>query len=258
MASRPFQFLEKKRSKIRKRAAKHFEGLAALSTHSTGRRAAVKTGCKPVHFSLDGCPLSCYFPGVWPLLRDTLSTSRSVGRGTGAFIYLPPFSETSPIFCSFPFTKSQPVFLPEQTGRKKHRTPFPPSATPAGITHYTLLRKVVCQMGALPPLETPTRKGGTLPLHGAHTAFSCYPALRLYRLSKSQRGIGVVSLSKRTPIFPLRNCLICDSQLLAQLFLCPVMFFAALCNEYANFLCVYHSMLSLVRLSCTFVTLIMS
>ena len=258
MASRPFQFLEKKRSKIRKRAAKHFEGLAALSTHSTGRRAAVKTGCKPVHFSLDGCPLSCYFPGVWPLLRDTLSTSRSVGRETGAFIYLPPFSETSPIFCSFPFTKSQPVFLPEQTGRKKHRTPFPPSATPAGITHYTLLRKVVCQMGALPPLETPTRKGGTLPLHGAHTAFSCYPALRLYRLSKSQRGIGVVSLSKRTPIFPLRNCLICDSQLLAQLFLCPVMFFAALCNEYANFLCVYHSMLSLVRLSCTFVTLIMS
>ena len=35
-----------------------------------------------------------------------------------------------------------------------------------------------------------------IPLHGAHTAFSCYPALRLYRLSKSQRGIGVVSLSK--------------------------------------------------------------
>ena len=62
--------------------------------------------------------------------------------------------------------------------------------------NYTLLRKVVCQMGALPPLEPPTRKGGMLPLHGAHTAFSCYPALRLYRLSKSQRGIDVVSLSK--------------------------------------------------------------
>ena len=63
MASRPFQFLEKKRSKIRKRAAKHFEGLAALSTHSAGQRAEVKAGCKPVHFSLDGCPLSCYFSG---------------------------------------------------------------------------------------------------------------------------------------------------------------------------------------------------
>ena len=196
MASRPFQFLEKKRSKIRKRAAKHFEGLAALSTHSAGRRAAVKAGCKPVHFSLDGCPLSCYFSGSVATLRDTLSTSRSVRRGTGAFIYLPPFSENSLIFCSFPFAKIQPVFPPEQTGRMKHRTPFSPPATPAGITHYTLLRKVVCQMGALPPLETPTRKGGTLPLHGAHTAFSCYPALRLYRLSKSQRGIDVVSLSK--------------------------------------------------------------
>ena len=96
MASRPFQFLEKERSKIRKRAAKHFEGLAALSTHSAGRRAAVKTGCKPVHFSLDGCPLSCYFPGVWPLLRDTLSTSRSVGRGTGAFIYALSADENRP------------------------------------------------------------------------------------------------------------------------------------------------------------------
>ena len=77
------------------------------------------------------------------------------------------------------------------------------TATPTErITHYTLLRKVVCQMGALPPLETPTRKGGTLPLHGAHTAFSCYSALRLYWLSKSQRGIGVVSLSKRYPALP--------------------------------------------------------
>ena len=110
------------------------------------------------------CPAT--FPGVWPQLRDTLSTSRSVGRGTGAFIYAL-------------------------------------SAEPAErITHYTLLRKVVCQMGALPPLETPTRKGGTLPLHGAHTAFSCYPALRLYRLSKSQRGNGVVSLTLGNSAFP--------------------------------------------------------
>ena len=169
---RPFQFWEKKRSKIRKRAAKHFWRLAALSTHSARRRAAVKTGCKPVHFSLDSCPLSCYFSGSVATLRDTLSTSRSAGRGTGAFIYLPPFSENSPIFCSFPFAKIQPVFLPAQTGRMKHRTPFPPSATPAGITHYTLLRKVVCQMGTLPPLETPTRKGGMLPPpRGAYRLF---------------------------------------------------------------------------------------
>ena len=160
------------------------------------------------------CPAT--FPGVWPQLRDTLSTSRSAGQRTGAFIYLPPFSENSPIFCSFPFAKIQPVFLPEQTGRIKHRPPFPPSATTAGITHYTLLRKVVCQMGALPPLETPTRKGGTLPLHGAHTAFSCYPALLLYRLSKSQRGNGVVSLTLGNSFFPSGNCFVSHSKQTTQ------------------------------------------
>ena len=111
------------------------------------------------------CPVT--FPGVWPQLRDTLSTSRSVGRGTGAFIYLPPFSENRPIFCSFPFAKIQPVFLPEQTGRIKHRTPFPPSATPAGITHYTLQAKS-CAKGDT-PLETPDNKtGGMLPSPGAY------------------------------------------------------------------------------------------
>ena len=91
------------------------------------------------------------------------------------------------------------------------------TATPAErITHYTLLRKVVCQMGALPPLETPTRKGGTLPLHGAHTAFSCYPALRLYRLSKSPRGIDVVSLTLGNSCFPFGNGLAADPDFVRQ------------------------------------------
>src|SRR5699024_5677886 len=94
------------------------------------------------------------------------------------------------------------------------------TATPAErITHYTLLRKVVCQMGALPPLETPTRKGGTLPLHGAHTAFSCYPALRLYRLSKSPRGIDVVSLTLGNSTFPLIHRRGRHSQIVCHLFL---------------------------------------
>ena len=63
MASRPFQFCKGERSQIKKSAAKHFERLAALSTHSAEQREAVKAGCKPVHFSLDGCPLFCYFAG---------------------------------------------------------------------------------------------------------------------------------------------------------------------------------------------------
>ena len=67
-----------------------------MFTHSAGRRAAVKAGCKPIHFSLDGSPLSRYFPGSVAQLRDTLSTSRSVGRGTGAFIYALSADENSP------------------------------------------------------------------------------------------------------------------------------------------------------------------
>ena len=52
--------------------------------------------------------------------------------------------------------------LPEQTGRKKHRTPFP-SATPAGITHYTL--QALC--------KPRTTKQAVCPLR-EHTA--CFPA----------------------------------------------------------------------------------
>ena len=100
------------------------------------------------------------------------------------------------------------------------------TATPTErITHYTLLRKVVCQMGALPPLETPTRKGGTLPLHGAHTAFSCYPALRLYRLSKSQRGFDVVSLTLGNSGLPFGDRLPADAQLLRHSLLGKTAFF---------------------------------
>ena len=47
------------------------------------------------------------------------------------------------------------------------------TATPTErITHYTLLRKVVYQMGALPPLETPTKKRRyATPPRGAYRLF---------------------------------------------------------------------------------------
>ena len=138
-----------------------------MSTHLAGRRAAVKAGCNPVHFSLDGCPLFCYFAGSVAAASGHFVHKSERRTRDGAFIYLPPFSETSPIFCSFSFTKSQPVFLPEQAGRKKHRTPFPPPATPAGITHYTLQAKSCAKGGT--PLETQDNKtGGMLPSPGAY------------------------------------------------------------------------------------------
>ena len=111
------------------------------------------------------------------------------------------------------------------------------TATPAErITHYTLLRKVVCQMGALPPLETPTRKGGTLPLHGAHTAFSCYPALRLYRLSKSPRGIDVVSLTLGNSPLPAAHRLVRHMQPFCEFRLRDLLFLSDSRNKRSQFL----------------------
>ena len=137
-----------------------------MSTHSAEQREAVKVGCKPVHFSLDGCPLFCYFAGSVAAASGHFVHKSERRTRDGAFIYLPPFSETSPIFCSFPFTKIQPVFLPEQTGRKKHRTPFPPSATPAGITHYTLQAKSCAKWGRCPLWKPPQEKAVRYPSTG--------------------------------------------------------------------------------------------
>ena len=60
-----------------------------------GRRS--RPGVNPFISALTAprCPVT--FPGVWPQLRDTLSTSRSVGRGTGAFIYAQSAVETRPV-----------------------------------------------------------------------------------------------------------------------------------------------------------------
>ena len=81
MASRPFQFWEKKRSKIKTRAAKHFAGLDALSTHSAVRRS--RPGVSPFISALTVARCPATFPGVRPQLRDSLSTSWSMGRRTG-------------------------------------------------------------------------------------------------------------------------------------------------------------------------------
>ena len=66
MASRLFPFLEKKHSKIRKRAAKHFEGLAALSPiqRNGGRRS--RPGANPFISALTVACCPATFPGVWP------------------------------------------------------------------------------------------------------------------------------------------------------------------------------------------------
>lgn len=60
-----------------------------------GRRS--RPGVTPFISALTVARCTATFPGVWPQLRDTLSTSRSVGRGTGAFIYAQSAVETRPV-----------------------------------------------------------------------------------------------------------------------------------------------------------------
>ena len=159
-----------------------------------GRRS--RSGVNPFISALTGARCPATFPGVWPQVRDILSRSPAWDKGRG-LSYTPSLLLKPDLCLRLYATQAQPCFPAASNALALPGGNGIFTTTPTErITHYTLLRKVVCQMGALPPLETPTRKGGMLPLHGAHTAFSCYPALRLYRLSKSQRGIDVVSLSK--------------------------------------------------------------
>ena len=98
----------------KKRLHKHFEGLAALSTHSVGRRVAVKAGCKPVHFSLDGYPLSCYFSGSVATTSGHFVHKSERRTMNGGFHIRPVccWNQT----CAYGSTphKHSPVFLPLQ------------------------------------------------------------------------------------------------------------------------------------------------
>ena len=179
MASRPFQFLEKNAPKSERERPSTLRDWPPCPPIQRDGGWRSRPGANPFISVLTVARCHAIFPGVWPQFRDTLSTSQSVGRRTGAFIYALSAGENRPALAA-PRHTSTALFscrfkCPCPPRRQRHFTATPTER----ITHYTLLRKVVCQMGALPPLETPTRKDGMLPLHGAHTAFSCYPALRL-------------------------------------------------------------------------------
>ena len=91
--------------------------------------------------------------------------------------YIPAAIPESAQFFAHPHSQ-KPARFP--AGQSEHFHPakpsFYPPAVTAGITHYTLKQ--------------------SLEPKGLYPLFSCYPALRMHRLDKSQRGNGVVFLSK--------------------------------------------------------------
>ena len=122
----------------------------------SGRRS--RPGVNPFISALTVARCPATFPGVWPQLRDTLSTSRSVGRGTGAFIYALSADETRPALAAprhaitaLLSCRKNALALPGGNGIF--------AATPTErITHYTLQAKS-CAKGQA-PLETPDNKTG--------------------------------------------------------------------------------------------------
>ena len=83
MASRPFQFLEKNAPKSeRERPSTLRDWPSCLHIQRDDGRQS-RPGVNPFISALTVARCPATFPGVWPQLRDTLSTSRSVGRGTG-------------------------------------------------------------------------------------------------------------------------------------------------------------------------------
>ena len=96
MASRPFQFLEKNAPKSERERPSTLRDWPPCPPIQRDGGWRSRPGVNPFISALTVARCLADFPGVWPQLRDILSTSRSVGRGTGAFIYALSADETSP------------------------------------------------------------------------------------------------------------------------------------------------------------------
>ena len=87
MASHPFQFLEKNAPKSERERPSTLRDWPPCPPIQRDGGWRSRPGVNPFISALTVARCLADFPGVWPQLRDILSTSRSVGRGTGAFIY---------------------------------------------------------------------------------------------------------------------------------------------------------------------------
>ena len=130
-----------------------------------GRRS--RPGVNPFISALTVSRCPATFPGVWPQLRDTLSTSRSVGRGTGAFIYALSADENSPALAA-PRHTSTALFscrfkCPCPPRRQRH---FHGNADRAYNTLHFASQSRVPNGGALPLWKPPQEKAVRYPSTG--------------------------------------------------------------------------------------------
>ena len=116
------------------------------------RRASPKGACPPplILGAGGGVPPA----GGWRKRTSFRCTFRHGGRGTGACIpAAAPRKRTGFLFA--PAHKNPARFPDGASGAQKRRTPLPPSAAPAGITHYTLQARSCAKGGKTPPFGNP-------------------------------------------------------------------------------------------------------
>ena len=174
-----FNFEGKECSKMKESAAKHFEGLAALLLvqRDSGQRS--RPGVNPFISALTVARCPATFPEVWPQLRGHFVHKLEHGDEGRGLSYTPCLLMKTDLHLRLHATQAQPCFpaasnalaLPQ---RQPH---FHGNADRAYNTlHFAPQSRV--PNGGVAPFGKPHKKRRYATLHGAHTAFSCYPALR--------------------------------------------------------------------------------
>ena len=172
MASRPFHYEKRNAPKSERERPSTLRDWSPCSPIQRDGGWRSRPGVSPFISALTVARCPATFPGVWPQLRDTLSTSRSVGRGTGAFIYAQSAVETRPVLTALRHA-STALFscrfkCPCPPRRQRH---FHGNADRAYNTlHFAPQSRV--PNGALPPLETPATNRCYAPSR-EHSAVCC-------------------------------------------------------------------------------------
>ena len=166
MASRPFQFLEKNAPKSERERPSTLRDWPPCPPIQRDGGWRSRPGVNPFISALTVARCLADFPGVWPQLRDILSTSRRVGRRTGAS-YTCRRSLKPARFLFIPIHKNSACFPAGANGAQKAPHPVSPVSHASRYNTLHFASKVVCQRGT--PLETPDNKtGGMLPSPGAY------------------------------------------------------------------------------------------
>ena len=172
MASRPFQFLEKNAPKSERERPSTLRDWppCPLIQRDGGWRS--RPGVNPFISALTVARCLADFPGVWPQLRDILSTSRSVGRGTG-LSYTPCLLMKTDLRLRLHATQAQPCFPAASNAlalprRQRH---FHGNADRAYNTlHFASQSRV--PNGGVAPFEIPHKKRRyATPPRGAYRLF---------------------------------------------------------------------------------------